>query len=214
MKYAVPFIVLLLSLPLCAMEKEEEGLQRLNKNGGETTIRIKAQKKRATLQILQGTKDLEKLEREEQQHRKRKDIRQRRETMRVLLQAAKKPCPPKALSDSDLRRTKTKKSLKNFFGLRNQKKGEKEEASQEVKGHRRRGSRSMGELNEKVKEELFKEFQKRFSINLGSEESSSQPEEEPFSNTLPIPIAQPSSDSEENDLDWQPNLSNPKNHSL
>ncbi len=214
MKYAVPFIVLLLSSSLCAMEEELQRLPKLNKKFcGQETIRIKTQKQRATLKIKEGTIQLERLEKEEEQHLKRKD-RHRKQTIRALHQNSPSKNPPKAFSDSDLRRTKTKKSLKNFFGLRNQKKGEKEEASQEVKGHRRRGSRSMGELNEKVKEELFKEFQKRFSINLGSEESSSQPEEEPFSNTLPIPIAQPSSDSEENDLDWQPNLSNPKNHSL
>ena len=194
------------------MEKEEEGLQRpqtpSKKFCGQETIRIREQKKRATLKIREGAYELKKLEKEDEQRWKKKEIFQRRQTLRVL-QAAKKPSPQKASSEPDLRRTK-KKSFKNLFGLFGSKTDEEEgitqekeeEATQGTDKDQRRKWHSLEnvdlreELLQKL-EEQFSRLEKRLSINIQSDPISIESQSGPHPN--------------EEDLEWQ---SNPNCHSL
>ena len=244
MKYALPFIFLLLTSPLCSMEEEElmeedevktqrkqperrpphqKRPQKSSQLFGQETMRAKSKKKQleaeeeqALQQLADARKEKKKLEKVEEV----REMKKRRQTIRLEFEGRKytqKPFyqkkPEKTESEPDLRRKK--KSFKNLFGWFS-KKDEEEGITQEKeeetrvynKGHRRNGSHSLGDLEllkESLKEELAKqvreEFEKRLSINLGSKESSSQPEEELFLNTLPISIEQPSSNSS-NDLKW------------
>ncbi len=174
-------------------------LYPLSNGDGQNTVRLRERRIRATLKIAEGAKELKKVEKKEEERQRKKDENRKQTLRKELVQRM----PPKAKSESDLRKKIRKRSVSflNKLTLRRKKSSSKEEDSPVAGGERRWHS---VEEEEAFEEELMQRLGKRMAGEL---------EQRLGSSTASIPIPSRTSslfsffpsdgDDEEDDLEWQ-----------